>query len=71
MPTTIRVAEVQPREPFMPELPSVSIFLIIAMIQVTVALFSGGDWASFGEQALCSDGGSFGQSLLESGRRAR
>lgn len=52
MPTTIRFAAVQPRSVFWTELPSVSIFLVIGLIQVAVAVFSGGQWASFGEQSL-------------------
>lgn len=52
MPTTIRIADVQPRAAVSPELPAVSIFLIIGLIQIVVAVLSGGDWASFGEQSL-------------------
>lgn len=52
MPTTIRIVDVRPRTAFPPELPSVSIFLIIAMLQLVVALFSSGHSALFGEQTL-------------------
>jgi len=52
MPTTIRFAAVQPRAAFPPELPPVSIFLIIGLIQLAVAILSGGHWASFGEQSF-------------------
>lgn len=52
MPTIIRLAIVEPRAALPPELPSVSIFLIIAMIQLIVAVLSGGQCASFGEQSL-------------------
>jgi hypothetical protein len=52
MPTTIRFADVQPRSTFPLELPSASIFLIIAIIQIAVAVLSTDQWASFGEQSL-------------------
>ncbi len=52
MPTTIRVANIQPRVGFLPELPSISNFLVIAMIQLTVILFSGGQYGSLGEQSF-------------------
>jgi hypothetical protein len=52
MPTAIRIADVQPRAAFPPELPPVSIFLILGLIQLAVAIFSGGQWASFGQQSF-------------------
>ncbi len=52
MPTYIQVAVVQPRSAFPQELPAVSVFLMIGLIQLAVAVFSGGHWASFGEQSL-------------------
>lgn len=52
MPTTIRLSAVQPRIGFAPQLPSVTIFLVIALLQLTVAVFTGSQWASFGEQSL-------------------
>lgn len=52
MPTTIRIAHVQPRAAFPPGLPSVTIFLVIGLIQLAVALLFGGDYTSFSEQSL-------------------
>jgi hypothetical protein len=52
MPTTVRIVAVQPRSVLPLQLPSFSIFLIIALIELVVAVASGGQWASFGEQSL-------------------
>jgi hypothetical protein len=52
MPTYIQVAVVQPRSAFPQELPAVSVFLMIGLIQIAVAIYSGGQWASIGEQSL-------------------
>ena len=52
MPTTIRISAVQPRSAFLPEPPTASIFLIIGLILIVVAVLSGGQSASFGEQSL-------------------
>jgi hypothetical protein len=52
MPTIIRFANVQTRNAFPRVLQSVSIFLVIGMIQIVVAVLSADQWASFGEQSL-------------------
>jgi len=52
MPTTIRIVAVQPRSVFSLQLPPYSIFLILALIELVVAVATGGQWASFGEQSL-------------------
>jgi hypothetical protein len=52
MPTTIRIADVKTRTTFPPELPPVTIFLMIGLIELAVAVVSGGQWASLGEQSL-------------------
>ena len=53
MPTYIRIANEEPQVGlFSKELSAVSIFLMIGLLQVIVAILSGGQWAAFGEQAL-------------------
>jgi hypothetical protein len=52
MPTTVRIVAVQPRSALPLQLPPYAIFLIIALIEIIVAVASGGQWASFGEQSL-------------------
>jgi hypothetical protein len=51
MPTYIRIAYAPPSV-FPKELPAVSIFLIIGLIQIAFAVLAGGQWAMFGEQSL-------------------
>jgi hypothetical protein len=52
MPTYIQLAYAQPATAFSEDFAGVSVFLIIGLIQVVVAVLSGGQWASFGEQSL-------------------
>ncbi len=52
MPTYIRVAYAQPRSVFSDQVPDVTIFLIIGLIQLAFAILTGGQWAMFGEQSL-------------------
>jgi hypothetical protein len=49
MPTYIRVAYAQLRGLSSGELPVVSIFLVIGLAQLVVAVLTGGQWAGFGE----------------------
>ena len=52
MPTTIQMSYAQSRSVFPEELSAVSIFLMIGLIQLAVAILSGGEWALVGEQLL-------------------
>jgi hypothetical protein len=53
MPTYIRIAYEEPQIAlFSEDLSAVSIFVVIGLLQVVVAILSGGQWAEFGEQAL-------------------
>ena len=52
MPTYIRIAAAPLRSALPAELSAVSIFLIIGLLQVTIAVLAGGQWATFGEQSL-------------------
>jgi hypothetical protein len=53
MPTYIRIAYEQPRTVvFSEDLSAVSIFLMIGLLQLVVAILSNGEWVAFGEQAL-------------------
>jgi hypothetical protein len=53
MPTYIRIAYEEPQiSLFSEDLSAVCIFAVIGLLQVVVAILSGGQWAAFGEQAL-------------------
>jgi hypothetical protein len=53
MPTNIRIADEEPqRALFFKDLPVVSVFLMIGLLQLAVAILCAGQWADFGEQAL-------------------
>jgi hypothetical protein len=52
MPTYIRTANAPPRSVVWDELPCVSIFFVIGLIQLAIAVLTGGQWALIGEQAL-------------------
>jgi hypothetical protein len=53
MPTYIRIANEEPQTAlFSKDISAVSIFLMIGLFQLVVAILSGGQWAAFGEQAL-------------------
>jgi hypothetical protein len=53
MPTYIRTANDEPQTAlFSEDLSAVSIFLMIGLLELVVAILSGGQWAAFGEQAL-------------------
>jgi hypothetical protein len=52
MPTSIQLAYAQPANAFPRDFHAVSFFLVIGLIQIVVAVLSGGQWASFGEQSL-------------------
>ena len=52
MPTYIQLANAQPAHVFPLDFAGVSVFLMIWLIQIVVAVLSSGQWASFGEQSL-------------------
>jgi hypothetical protein len=52
MPTYVQFAYARPANAFPQDFAGVSVFLLIGLIQVVVAVLSGGQWASFGEQSL-------------------
>lgn len=53
MPTNIRTANEEPqRALFFNELPVVSVFLMIGLLQLAVAMLSAGQWAAFDEPVL-------------------
>ena len=52
MPTSIQLAYAKPANAFPRDFSAVSAFLMIGLIQIVVAVLTGGQWASFGEQSL-------------------
>lgn len=53
MPTYIRIANEETQTAlFTKDISAVSIFLMIGLLQLVVAILSGGQWAAVGEQAL-------------------
>jgi len=54
MPTSIQLAYAKPANAFPQDFSAVSAFLMIGLIQIVVAVLTGGQWASFGEPSLWS-----------------
>lgn len=53
MPTYVRIAYREPRgQSFPADLTAASIFMLIGLIQLAVAILADGQWAAFGEQSL-------------------
>ena len=52
MPTSIQLAYAQPANVFPRDFSALSTFLMVWLIQIVVAVLTGGQWASFGEQSL-------------------